>query len=149
MNGPNCKHEHAVLLNGRTNLKANYFPTWIAALLTGMKKQLQQDKEQHVAVGGDKVGGLSVMSLDKGYNVDIETREVRRRPEYEHIYEDVFDDITGVKLPHAEVQKARAEEIDFSEVAGSLRGDQRAGGPGMRDIAHALGGCEQRRLEDD
>ena len=53
--------------------------------------------------------GISVGSLDVGYNVDTETREMLHLPEYESI----FDDVTGVQLPPEKVDLARRKEIEF------------------------------------
>ena len=111
--GP-CRHQHLQLLNDRAKHKANYPPELVAAILSGMRQQLQQDKREHVEIGGTKVGCISSVSMDEGYNDDLATRDMLHCPEYEHIFDQVFDDVTGAHLPPELVKEARLTEIEFS-----------------------------------
>eukprot|EP00959_Pyramimonas_sp_CCMP1952_P168586 3522510-Pyramimonas_sp.AAC.1 len=53
--------------------------------------------------------GISVGSLDEGYNVGAETREMLRIPGYES----AFDDVTGAQLTPEKVAQARRTDIEF------------------------------------
>ncbi|CAK0909302.1 unnamed protein product, partial [Prorocentrum cordatum] len=94
--------EHYHLLDGEAKHKANYPPALVAAILRGFEAQVELDK---MASGM----GISVGSLGEGYNVDAETREMLRIPEYVNI----CDDVTGVQLPPGKVADAREAEVEF------------------------------------
>ena len=105
-------HQHTHLVDGKAKHKATYTNILIDAILRGLRKQLQRDKLEHDLPGG-RVGGISSINLDVGYNVDIETREFAHAPEHESVFDAVFDDITGMQLPADLVAKARGDEIRF------------------------------------
>ena len=94
--------EHVRLVDGRAKCRANRPSALVAVILRGFKAQAEYDK----MVNGM---GVSVDSMDVGYNVDTETREMVHLPEYESI----FDEVTGVQLPPEQVAPARRKEIEF------------------------------------
>ena len=90
-------HSHVHLLDSKAVHKSVYTPKLVEAILRGICKQLEAD------------GGIHIGSLDQGYTVDVETRQILYKDEYEVF----FDDVTGQELPAEKVREGRMKELEF------------------------------------
>ena len=88
-------HEHAHLISGRAKGTEEYQPILVAAVLRGLRRQLQEE------------GILSLNALEPGAT----GHDVESIPEED--VEKFYDDSSGEMLPAVAVRKARREEIDF------------------------------------
>ena len=88
-------HEHGHLISGRAKAAEVYPPRLVAAILSGLRRQLQED------------GKMSVSALEPGAHGHDEESV----PEED--VEKFYDDISGKLLPTKLVREARLEEIKF------------------------------------
>ena len=86
-------HMHAHLINGRAAAAAAYPPRLVAALLRGIRRELQGRRE------------VSINSMDVGTHGHEE-------PDLDE-YQEYYDDITGAMLLKELVKAARIEELEF------------------------------------
>ena len=91
-------------MGGSAKCKASCPPALAAANLRGLRAQLERDNLQ----AGK---GISITTLDRGCAVDTETREMTHLSQYE----DIWDEVTEVRLPPEKVAAAWSAEIDFLE----------------------------------
>ena len=92
--GP-APHEHAQLVDGKASGMEEYPPRLVAAVLRGIRRQLQRD------------GKLCLSALEPGVT-GHEDEQID-----EEAIELFYDDITGRLLPQKLVRKARGKEIEF------------------------------------
>ena len=86
-------HTHAHLINGRAAAAAAYPPRLVAALLRGIRRELQGRRE------------VSINSMDVGTHGHEE-------PDFNE-YQEYYDDITGAMLPKELAKAPRIEELEF------------------------------------